>query len=46
MSQLLGCPLPLDEHAVSVSIPTWGDVIGYEEGDRGVLEAMKIGYPR
>ena len=44
--QELGCPLPLDEHAVSVSLPTWGSVVGYEEGDACVLEAMRIGYPR
>lgn len=42
----LGCPLPIDEHAVSVSLPRWSDVIGYEEGDKIVLETMKIGYPR
>ena len=42
----LGCPLPLDEHAVSVSLPTWRSVVGYEEGDAGVLAAMRIGYPR
>ena len=42
----LGCPLPLDEHAVSVSLPTWRSVVGYEEGDVGVLAAMRTGYPR
>ena len=45
-SQELGCPLPFDEHAVSVSLPTWGSVVGYEEGDVRVLAAMRIGYPR
>lgn len=30
-------------HAVSVSIPTMGDVISYEEGEN---ETIKIGYPR
>ena len=42
----LGHPLPLDEHAVSVSLPYWADVVGYEEGDRRVVSAMQIGYPR
>ena len=44
--QPLGRPLPLDEHAVSVSLPTWADVVGYEEGDKRVTDLMKIGYPR
>lgn len=43
---MLGCPLPLDEHAVSVSLPLWRDVIGYEEGEARVVAAMRIGYPR
>jgi cystathionine gamma-synthase len=44
--QVLGRPLPLDEHACSVSLPTWDDVVGYEEGDPEVSNALKIGYPR
>lgn len=44
--QHLGRPIPLDEHAVSVSLPTWADVVGYEEGEKRVTDAMKIGYPR
>ena len=44
--QVLGRPLPLDEHACSVSLPTWADVVGYEEGDPRVSDALKIGYPR
>ena len=44
--QILGRPLPLDEHACSVSLPTWADVVGYEEGDPRVSNALKIGYPR
>ena len=28
----LGDPLPADEHACSVSLPTWSSVVGYEEG--------------
>jgi hypothetical protein len=44
--QSLGRPIPLDEHAVSVSLPTWADVVGYEEGEKRVTDSMKIGYPR
>ncbi len=44
--QSLGEPLPNTKHAVSVSLPTWADVIGYEEGNPRVINAMKTGYPR
>ncbi|HKX87526.1 MAG TPA: PLP-dependent transferase [Flavobacterium sp.] len=47
------CHIPCGEsvpfqnpHAVSVSLPTLDDVIGYEEGDVSVLGKMKSGYPR
>jgi cystathionine gamma-synthase len=43
----LGRPIPDNTpHAVSVSLPTWRDVVGYEEGDRRVIDAMQTGYPR
>jgi len=42
----LGRPLPLDEHACSVSFPRWADVVGYEEGDPVTHLALKVGYPR
>ena len=42
----LGCPLPLDEHACSVSLPTWSSVVGYEEGNPAVTSQMSCGYPR
>lgn len=45
-SQPLGSPLPFDEHACSVSLPTWSSVVGYEEGDETVTSAMNCGYPR
>ena len=45
-SMPLGAPLPTDEHACSVSLPTWQAVVGYEEGDPAVTTAMKCGYPR
>lgn len=47
------CHIPCGEsvpfqnpHAVSVSLPTLEDVIGYEEGDTRILGKMKSGYPR
>ena len=42
----LGCPLPESPHAVSVSLPLWDHVIGYEEGDPAVVGKMMAGYPR
>ncbi|MEI7597169.1 MAG: PLP-dependent transferase [Bacteroidota bacterium] len=43
----LGEPLPLNNpHAVSVSLPAMSDVIGYEENNPIVKNAMKSGYPR
>lgn len=44
--EVLGCPLPLHDHGASVSLPTWADVVGYEEGHPDVVNAMKMGYPR
>ncbi|DBA02240.1 TPA: hypothetical protein N0F65_007650 [Lagenidium giganteum] len=47
VTHALGVSLPPgDEHAVSVSIPKWAQVIGYEEGDPAVLDALACGYPR
>ena len=45
-SQPMGFPLPRDEHACSVSLPTWSSVVGYEEGNQAVTSAMLCGYPR
>jgi len=42
----LGAPLPFDEHACSVSLPTWCSVVRYEEGDKETVTALKTGYPR
>lgn len=42
----LGLPLPLDPHAVSVSLPLWEHVVGYEENDPHVIERLQCGYPR
>lgn len=42
----LGLALPESDHAVSVCLPRWRDVIGYEEGDPATLETFECGYPR
>jgi cystathionine gamma-synthase len=42
----LGAPLPDSPHAVSVAIPTWKDVVDYEEGDPRIAAAFRCGYPR
>lgn len=43
----LGASLPnLTQHAISVSLPTWRDTVGYEEAEKRVVDAMKNGYPR
>ncbi len=45
-AQDLGKPIADSPHAVSVCLPLWEHVIGYEEGDPAVVEAMWCGYPR
>lgn len=42
----LGLPLPPSPHAVSVSLPRWQDVVGYEEKHPEVLQHLRQGYPR
>jgi hypothetical protein len=42
----LGYPVPFDDHAVSVLLPKWSHIVGYEEGDSNIVNAMKSGYPR
>ena len=42
----MGKPVPDTPHAVSVTLPTWEQVVGYEECDPAVLGAMETGYPR
>lgn len=37
---------PLTPHAISVSLPKWSDNVGYEEGEKRVVDAMVSGYPR
>jgi len=46
LRKTLGMPIPLDDHAVSVALPKWQHVVGYEEGDVDVTEKMLLGYPR
>lgn len=42
----LGSPLPDNEFGVSVSLPLWRHVVGYEEGDPDVVSKFRSGYPR
>lgn len=42
----LGHPLPDSPFAVSVSLPHWQHVIGYEECDPAILDQLRAGYPR
>lgn len=43
----LGSILPEnDAHGVSISLPTWSAVVGYEQGDPAILTKLKSGYPR
>ncbi|KAI0404037.1 pyridoxal phosphate-dependent transferase [Xylaria palmicola] len=37
---------PNTAHAVSVSLPTWKSNVGYEEGEKWVVDTMVTGYPR
>lgn len=37
---------PYTSHAISVSLPTWRDNVGYEEGEKRVVDVMANGYPR
>jgi cystathionine gamma-synthase len=46
-SVALGAAIPpFTAHAISVSLPTWRDNVGYEEGEKRVVDTMVIGYPR
>ena len=42
----LGLPLPDSKHAVSVALPTWQDVIDYEEKEPRCIKKLKSIYPR
>ena len=42
----LGLPLPDNKHAVSVALPSWNDVINYEEKESKCLASLRSIYPR
>ena len=42
----LGSAVPPTPYGISVCLPLWEHVIGYEEGDQRVVEKFKSGYPR
>jgi cystathionine gamma-synthase len=42
----LGQPVPNTEHAISMCLPRWQDVIGYEEQDPATMAKLRLGYPR
>jgi len=42
----LGVPIPPTPYAVSVCLPLWEHVIGYEEKDPRVVSKFQSGYPR
>ncbi len=44
--QSLGTPLPCSAEGISVSLPLWRHVIGYEEKDPEVIGKFRSGYPR
>ena len=45
-TQVLGRPIPDSVHAVSMSLPRWADVVGYEEKTPAVMSRITNGYPR
>ena len=42
----LGRAIPPSPHAVSVALPRWQDVVGYEEKLPAVMDRLESGYPR
>ena len=42
----LGQPIPASTHAVSVALPRWQDVVGYEEKEPAIIKRLLTGYPR
>ena len=45
-AQDLGLALPDSPHAVSVALPTWQDVINYEEKEENCIKSLQSIYPR
>jgi len=44
--EALGRPIPPGAHAISVALPRWADVVGYEEKRPEVMSRLESGYPR
>src|SRR5580765_5605705 len=42
----LGVPIPPSPYGVSVCLPLWEHVIGYEEKDPQIVSKFQSGYPR
>jgi cystathionine gamma-synthase len=42
----LGDPMPDSTHGVSMALPRWEDVVGYEEKTPAVMAKLRTGYPR
>jgi cystathionine gamma-synthase len=42
----LGQPIPNSEHAISVALPRWQDVVDYEEKAERLNGRIRTGYPR
>ena len=42
----VGRPIPDSVHAVSLALPQWADVVGYEEKEPRILDRLVSGYPR
>jgi cystathionine gamma-synthase len=42
----LGRPIPDSPHAVSMALPCWQDVVGYEEKKPEIVRRLTSGYPR
>ncbi len=42
----LGKPIPNTKHAISMCLPRWQDVVGYEERDPATMKRLQLGYPR
>jgi len=42
----LGKPIPASQHAISMCLPRWQDVVGYEERDPATMAKLMLGYPR
>ena len=42
----LGKRIPDTKHAISMCLPRWQDVVGYEERDPATMDRLELGYPR